>query len=356
MKKKLENGDVLFKAGLFIIFTLALLLFSVLWLRYFSLTPDKIIIAKFADSGPISKGIPVYYHGVNIGKIDGTEFSKDFKYTLVHILIYKKNMDLPKNVYAEIRTTGLTGQTYLEIIYPNNPSSEILKNGDTIEGRLSAIQLVQKTISVAIKNGTIENTIKEVHDTTVNTSDASKKMTQVLILLDEIMVSNRDDFRTLVKKSALSANNVQITSDSIKKLSTSTELQQNIRSTISNMSKSSQKMDKITTDVDKITGDPKLRHDILKTSSNAGDFSERLNKGDLNCLITKTLLDTDKTVNRYDCIGESFSQMMTERFLLMRLMFGKPGKSFKKCTNLQCIEEQMYNTYPCPTYSCPSQQ
>ena len=84
-----------------------------------------------------------------------------------------------------------------------------------------------------------------------------------------------------------------------------------------------------------------------------GNLSERINNGDLNCLITKTIQDTDRTVNRYDCIGESFSEMMGERFLLMRLMFGKPGQSFQKCTNLQCIEKE--NAKLCPTYSCPGQ-
>jgi len=127
------------------------------------------------------------------------------------------------------------------------------------------------------------------------------------------------------------------------------------------MSKSSQKLDtitanlqKITVDADKITGNPEFKEGLIKTADNAGIFSERLNKGDLNCLITKTLKDTDRIVNRYDCIGESFSGMMGERFLLMRLMFGKPGQSFQKCSDLQCIEEQLRNPCPFPAYSCPN--
>jgi len=361
MEKRSDNDYILFKAGLFIIFTLSLLIFSILWLRLFSLSPEKIITAKFEECGPISKGVPVYYHGVNIGKVDDVNFSDDFRYTLVKILIYRRKLALPKNIYAEIKTEGLTGQKYVGISYPENPSKETLQNGDVIEGRLSDFYQIAKSVSKAIKNGQLEKTFGQLDNTSTNATAASEKAVQLLTLLQEVINSNRSDIRKLISESALSAANVHISSTSIKNLSTSPEINQDIRTTISNMSKSSQKLDKITTnvqkitvDMDKITGDCNFREDILKTADNAQIFSERLNRGDLNCLITKTLQDTNRTVNRYDCIGASFSDMMGERFLLMRLMFGKPGQSFQKCTDLQCVEEQLYKPCPCPNYSCPN--
>lgn len=352
MEKRSDNDYLLFKAGLFIIFTLSLLIFSILWLRLFSLSADKIITARFAECGPISKGVPLFYHGVNIGKVDDVGFSDDYKYTLVKILIYRRKMTLPKNVYAEIKTEGLTGQKYVEILYPDHPSKETLENGDVIEGRLSDLYEIAKAVSNSVKNGQLERTFGKLNDTTTNTSEASKKSIQLLALLQEIVSSNRGDIRKIISESALSASNVHVTSVSIKNLSSSPEIQQNIKLTTSNMLKSSQKLNKITTDVDKITGNCKFQQDILKTTDNTGDFSERLNKGDLNFLIKKTLEDTDRTINRYDCIGDSFSEMMSERFLIMRLMFGKPGQSFKKCSNLQCVEEEL--SKPCPAYPvCP---
>jgi len=356
MLKKSDSKNIMFKAGLFIIFTLSLLIFSILWLRFFSLIPDKTIIVKFAEIGPVSTGIPVYYHGVNIGKVSELNFSDDYKYTLVTALIYKKNLNLPKNVYAEIRTTGLTGQLYLEILYPDKPSKQTLKDVDTIEGRLSAIQLAQKDLRYMIKSIATGAT-----DTTKNASEASKKLTRVLTLTEEILNSNRNDIRTFVSEASLSASDFHVASASIKNLSTSPELQQNIKSSASYIPKSSKKLDnitaninKITVDIDKVTGNPKFQEGLIKTISGIGNISESLDKGDLNCLIKKTLEDTDRTINRYDCIGGSFSEMMSERFLLMRLMFGKPGKSFQKCTNLQCIEEENSKLNSCPAYSCPN--
>lgn len=361
MQKKSDNGNVLFKAGLFILFTLSLLIFSILWLRFFSLASDKTITAKFLECGPISKGVPVFYHGVNIGKIDKVDFSDDYKYTLIKILIFRKKMALPKNVYAVIKTEGLTGQKFVEILYPENPSKEILANGDVIEGKLSDFYEITKAVSQAVKNGQLKSTFGGFKNTAQNASGASKKMIELIALLEEIVNSNRGDVKKLIREAALSANNFHVTSASLKNLSTSPELQQDIKYSVSYIPKNSAKLDniaaninKITVDIDKVTGNPEFQEGLLKAAVGTGNIADRLDKGDLNCLIKRTLEDTDKTINRYDCIGESFSEMMSERFLLTRLMFGRPGQSFQKCGNLQCIEEKISKPCPCPVYSCPN--
>jgi len=361
MLQKSDKGNYLFKAGVYIILTLGLLIFSILWLRFFSIMPDKTITAKFSECGPITKGIPVFYHGVNVGKVDAVDFSDDFRYTMIKILIYRKKMALPKNVYAEIKTEGLTGQKYVEILYPDNPSKEILQDGDIIEGRLTAFAQIIKAINQAVKNERIEKVFGEIKKTATNASDASKKMVRVLKLLEEIINSNRSDIRTFFNGAAISAGNIKVASASIRNISTAPELQANINSSVSYIPKNTTKLNniatkisKITDDIDKITGNPKFQDGFVKTFDGTGNIAESLAKGDLNCLIKKTLQDTDRTINRYDCIGGSFSEMMSERFLFMRLMFGKPGKSFQKCANLQCIEEELYKPCPCPTYSCPN--
>jgi len=360
MQQKSAKKNYLFKAGLYIILTLGLLIFSILWLRFFSLTPDKTITAKFSESGPITKGIPVFYHGVNIGKVDKVDFSDDFRYTMIKLLIYRK-MTLPDNVYAEIKTEGLTGQKYIEILYPEKPSGEILKDGDVIEGRLTAFNEIIKAVSQAVKDGQIEKVFGTFKKTAVNASEASKKTVHLLNVVENILISNRGDIRTFVSEAASGAGNINVASASIRSITTSTELQENIRSTASYIPQSSTKLNtitanisKIAVDIDRVTGNPEFQEDLLKTVNSAGNITQRLDTGDLNCSIKKILEDTDKIINRYDCIGESFSEMMGERYLLMRLMFGKPGESFEKCTNLKCFEqEELYKSNICP-FSCPN--
>ena len=118
MAAKHDKQSAEFKSGLFIIISLALLIFSILWLRYFAITPDKHIVARFRDPGPVERGMPVYYQGVNVGKVPKIEFSKNFKYTYVYLDIYKK-LELPANITAMVKTEGLAGQKYVNISYPS---------------------------------------------------------------------------------------------------------------------------------------------------------------------------------------------------------------------------------------------
>ncbi len=360
MKSKADHEKILFKAGIFIIFTVALLIFSILWLRYFAFLPDKVIIAKFKECGPISTGMPTYYQGVDIGKATNIDFSKDFRYTLVRISIYKKCMNLPKNVYAVIKTQGLTGQKYVDIVYPEVPSSEILENRDVIEGKLSNIEYIVKGINNFISRGQINEVLAEIKQNANHIATVIKKTDRVMTIIEDILRSNRSDIRKLINEGASSASNLNITTDSIKNISSSPELNKNINSTVTNFLSSSQKLDKamsdidkivpdvskIVSDVDKVTGNQQFQESIVNTFYGTDCFMKNLNSGELNYSINKLLNDTDRTVNRYDCIGGSLSELMNERFLLMRLMFGKPGKSFEKCTDWDCLMQHQKGKYP----------
>lgn len=354
MKTKAEHQRTLFKAGIFIILTVSLLIYSILWIRYFAILPDMTIIAKFKECSPISTGMPVYYNGVDIGKADKIDFSEDFRYTLVKMNIYKKGMQLPKNIFAVIKTQGLTGQKYIDIAYPESPSPEILKHYDTIEGRLSNIEYIIKGINDFISRGQLQDAVAEIRKNAKNIAKVIKKTDNVLTLIEEILRSNQTDIRRLINEGAESAGNLNITTGSIKKISTSAELNKNINSTVSNFLSSSQKLDKamtnvdetvagvdkIISDVDKVTGNQLLQQNIINTFYGTDYFMRNLNSGELNYSINKLLNDTNRTVNRYDCLGDNFGDLASKRFLLMRLMFGKPGKGFEKCKDWDCIMRQ----------------
>lgn len=339
-----SDKKVKYKAGIFIIFTIALLLFSILWLRYFAILPDKIITVKFGKTGPISEGLPVYYQGVDIGKVTNIGFSSNYRYTLVELSIYRKHMCLPANVYAEVDMEGITGQNYINIIYPDKPVQKTLQTCSTIEGKPSDIDQVREVLGDFVKSGEFERTFDRLNVAVANISKASTKMDKMFDIFEEMLKDNRGDIRDFVHNAALSANNVQMTTSSLKGAFISSE----VKSAVTNISGSSKKfggivdnINKITGDVNKVTGDPRFQEGIIKTFQQAGGFAESLNSGELKCLIDKTLSDTDRTVNRYDCMGQSLNDMMSERFLLMKLIFGTPGRNFKKCNNLNCIEGQI---------------
>jgi len=354
MKTKAEHEKTLYKAGIFIILTVTLLIYSILWLRYFALLPDKNIIVKFKECGPISTGMPVYYNGVDIGKADKIDFSKDFRYTLVSISIYKKGLDLPNNIYGELKTQGLTGQKYLNIVYPEHPSATILKTNDVIEGRLSSIEYIIKGLNEFISKGDLNQAVKDFRKNAVHISKVIQKIDNVLEILQKILKLNESDIRKLINQGAMSASNINITTDSIKKISSSPELNKNINSAVTNILSGSEKFDKSMSDTNEtilgankiingignVTGNLQFQESIISTAHETDSFLKNLNSGDLNTSVNKILHDTDRTINRYDCLGDSFGDLMHQRFLILRLMFGKPGKSFEKCTNWDCLMQQ----------------
>jgi len=176
-----------------------LLIFSVLWLRNFSIAAEKTITVRFRDTGPISQGLPVYYQGLNVGRIKEIKYSDDYKYTLAVVEIHKKNLNLPQNVYAETRTEGITGQKYLALVYPEQPSYNTLQDGDIIEGRLSAMQEVQANIGESLRNGKIQNAVGDVRVTALNAAEASQKINDLIVIIEQIILDNRPEINKILK-------------------------------------------------------------------------------------------------------------------------------------------------------------
>ena len=69
MPKQSEILAAEFNAGIFIIITIIMFIFVILWLRYFAVRPYMTVIASFRKTGPITTGTQVYYKGVNVGRV-----------------------------------------------------------------------------------------------------------------------------------------------------------------------------------------------------------------------------------------------------------------------------------------------
>jgi phospholipid/cholesterol/gamma-HCH transport system substrate-binding protein len=110
---------------------------------------------------------------VFVGRVRSIEL-KDWVPTLTVDL--EKGIELPKNVLAKIGQTSLLGSQHVELVNPPNPSSEMLKNGDTIKRfnddgteRTSAYPTIERTlagIGMILTGGGIPNL--EVIQTEVN--------------------------------------------------------------------------------------------------------------------------------------------------------------------------------------------
>jgi phospholipid/cholesterol/gamma-HCH transport system substrate-binding protein len=87
------------------------------------------IKAVFTDSTGVLNGDAVKIAGVPIGKV--TSFEVDGGEAIITMEI-AGDVDLPKNSIADIKFLNLLGQRVINILQPNEPSSEELAEGDTI--------------------------------------------------------------------------------------------------------------------------------------------------------------------------------------------------------------------------------
>ena len=359
MPQKFETKDKELKAGVFIILSVFLLLFVMAWLRYFSIEPEMIVIAKFKESRPLTSGLQAYYKGVSIGKIIKIEFSSDFQNTLVYIAIFKKNLKLPCNVSAKVRSSGIAGQKYLEIMKPNEPDTCLLTNNDTIEGVSGyGFDNIQDFLEKHIKNGNIERFITDLEETLVLQKKLTINLEESSGVFLDILHTTKKDIKTIIQDGAKSVNefkktmchlndvagDIMVKKDIKETLSSSKKIAKNIEDvtgskeihnhldeTISNISLSSKKVKTVVDKADKSF--ERIDNLFNKTESildhTQGIFTGSNISGNLIC---QTVSNINETAESFKCLNDNLSNMLSKRFLLFKLMFGRPGKGLKNCS------------------------
>jgi ABC-type transporter Mla subunit MlaD len=397
-----------FKAGIFIIFTLSLLIFSILWLRYFSITPKMKITAQFINPGPITDGFQVFYRGVNIGKVSKVEYSDDFKKTLVKIEIYRGDLNIPANAFAEVKMEGIAGQKYIDIIYPKKPSRYVLQDGSVIRGKSQfGLEELGYFFEEAIESGRLDRIFSNFEETLKNTNELTLKLKETSDVLNQMINNNKNDVETLLNEGAKAARDFSDVSGGIKNIITDKKFIKDIRGSAENINKTTiginrfigdaelQKsikdtfgsLGRITDRADKTLGvidsSTDLRTDTAQAVSNLGSlfnstdklvqhwdyYSSELYKDvkrsnlienvscafaqagitldeankilneleaegideDVRKLIISTLQNTNQAAMRVDCVGKGVSDMLNQRFLLLRLLFGNPGSKLEEC-------------------------
>lgn len=368
MKNSSQQKQYKFKAGIFVIASLTLLIFCVLWIRHFALAPKMKITAVFQNPGPMQKGVQAYFKGINIGSVTDLDYSKDFQNSLIHITIYNKDVDIPDNSYARIKMEGITGQKYVDIIPKKIPSKTMLSDNQQIQG-VSGVGFSQITDFLVdeIKSGRMESIMANSDELLKNTNLVGRKI---------IQYSNRSniseqDIDDIIINSSKFVKNLQNMTDDI-----SSEFGANIDETSNNMAIISTKLKDflsgsptgaaagidqasinelitdsdtlvknwncITCDLYKDIKKAQLIENISYAFCKMGLTFDEADKllTSLECdgidknmkqLIMETLYNTNKTAKKISCMSDGVSDMLNKRFILLRLMFGKPGINLQKC-------------------------
>jgi len=356
MVMKSEKRSAAFKTGIFIIISFILLIFGILWLRHFAVSPATKIVAKFKDPGPVSSGMPVYYQGVNVGKVPKVGFSDDFKYTLIYIHIYNKELQLPDNITAMVRTEGITGQRYISMTYPEEPSNELLSSNDVIKGEKPfGIEDVQDFFEKNLKNGRMKKFMENIESAVANANKASMKVGFLSDRLNTIVAGNEKGINDFIAQSTGAAV-------SINELFGDSEIKRGVKSTMTRLDGFVERTDvnvnKIFEQIETSSLIPNMSYAFYETGSafqETDNLLKEISSTDTNGnLVVETLKSTNQAAQRVDCFTKNMGETLSKNFLFFRLLFGRPGEPFEECENMKEYTKGSYPSNVCPQYNKPT--
>ncbi|GAB3746408.1 outer membrane lipid asymmetry maintenance protein MlaD [Lysobacter olei] len=97
--------------------------------------------ARFTTIGALRPNAPVKIGGVAIGQVENIELDPVKFDSVVTLAINSRYKDLPSDTAASILTSGLLGESYINLAPGGDP--ETLKAGDEIYMTQSAVDLIQ---------------------------------------------------------------------------------------------------------------------------------------------------------------------------------------------------------------------
>lgn len=130
----MENRAHAFAAGLFVLFLGVAVIMAVKWLSHDNINHNhySLVSAGGSVSG-LNPEASVRYRGVNVGKVEEIYFDKKNIRNIIVRIAVNSHVMLPKSIYAQLASQGITGLTYIEL---NDDVSEeetgYLENGARI--------------------------------------------------------------------------------------------------------------------------------------------------------------------------------------------------------------------------------
>ncbi len=133
-----------FAVGAFLLLTLASLLVLAVAStnqRWSMGSQQYILTAHFTQIGQLRKQAPVKISGVNIGQVSNIALDPKTFDSVITLSLDNQYKNLPADTSASILTSGLLGESYINLLPGGDP--ELLKPGDQITFTQPAIDLIQ---------------------------------------------------------------------------------------------------------------------------------------------------------------------------------------------------------------------
>lgn len=334
-----------------IIDSIVVLIIFGFWLYSLIHRPYMRIIVRYNDVPAINNNLWLYkihahYRGYEVGDVAKIKLSKDQNYIEFYVNIYYKDLKLPKNVVIIFKTENLYGSRYLDIEPSSIPTKEILSDGDTVMG-VTAYERFDEYLLQEVKSTRSQHLLKNLSEITskINESLKNKNNEKLLnqssgdlaIILENLKDIAEDpivktDIKSTIKLSSSSLKNVnEILSDQdIKNAINNAPESINMANT--NIKSMNENLSKVSGSIPEVTKNLAMTNNLL-TDTNY-DLCSINNK--VPPIPPSFIENAEKLVVKTDCFESEISKILTKRWLILKLIFGKPGKSFKNCVKKEC--------------------
>ena len=263
------------------------------------------VTAKFSESGPLYKDMPVFFRGYEIGGIKKIYLSKDYKYTFVKIKIFPQNPKLPADIIAKVKHHNVR-KDYIDLLPPDESSDKLLKNRSVIDGE-PAFDL-EAFLSDIADSGLIVPLIQTFSDTLLSLNKTSTQIGNFFTDSRSILKENRENI-------SQSTADLSQTTKSLKKITTK------FNNTITD-----EKLNNTTSSVDKSASNILAASESVKNIAASVDCATR----NLDKTITKidcTITEVNSVASNLKTITNGLKETLGKRFAGIRIIFGKPIKN-----------------------------
>ncbi len=254
------------------------------------------ITGKFKELRPYNKQIPVYFKGILIGKAKEVSHTSDLQHSLINIKIRKRNLKLPDNIEVylkKIKKDNLDFD-YLELILPQNPSNQNLKNGSVIKG----VALVDFDEYMSNHQpDDLETIRRNLAESSANLNSTLEQLSTMFILLNDILEENKNNINEVNNNLVKTTENLNAITNKIN----SSIKQESLNNTLSNLENSTNNIENITQSLTYTTSD------INKIFPN----------------IENTMCEINSITNNANAISCGIRKTLRKKFGGLRLLFGK---------------------------------
>ena len=184
---KNRKREKAFPVGLFILMTLGLLIGGVVWLRGAAMNPAYRFYVAYKDPDRITEGAPVYFRGVQVGRVSEVKLHPSMEYTYVHVGIQDPSVVMPRNARIFVRVEGITGQRFLDIEEGRGrvPSEAFIRPNEVVRGTENVTwDRIQEQIARIAEERTLEKILVSTERTMSQLEGTSKDLRKLAARAD----------------------------------------------------------------------------------------------------------------------------------------------------------------------------